>query len=410
MDLFDMRQTLWIISELFPPEETSTGYIMGEIANAMTQKYEVKVICGPAVYDSQKMQNVNNKTVIHEHIEVYHVDAVPENKNSKISRIKKFLQMSWRMYRVAKKNIRKGDHVLMVTNPFPLVVLMGHLRRHCKFELAMLVHDVAPENLYTDIHIPEVVYPMVKRVFNKAYASTDKLISLGRDMSEILSQKTKDGLKSFWLSKGVGELPRIEVIENWGDVENIRPSDDFNEKKITIQYAGNIGNAQGVGELVDVLHEAKCKQVAFGIWGTGSAENSIKEKVLEYGMENQVSFHGTYFRSEQQKVLNSCDIALVRLVEGMYGLGVPSKTYNILAAGKPILYIGEKGTEIWRMIEENGNGVCFEPQDRKGLISYLCGLSLENRDKLRDMGKISRKLAEEKYSKQTILNKFLEVL
>lgn len=132
-----MRQTLWIISELFPPEETSTGYIMGEIANAMTQKYEVKVICGPAVYDSQKMQNVNNKTVVHEHIEVYHVDAVPENKNSKISRIKKFLLMSWRMYRVAKKHIRKGDHVLMVTNPFPLVVLMGHLRRHRKFELAM---------------------------------------------------------------------------------------------------------------------------------------------------------------------------------------------------------------------------------------------------------------------------------
>lgn len=82
--------------------------------------------------------------------------------------------------------------------------------------------------------------------------------------------------------------------------------------------------------------------MAFGIWGTGSAENTIKEKVLEYGMENQVSFHGTYFRSEQQKVLNSCDIALVRLVEGMYGLGVPSKTYNILAAGKPILYIGER--------------------------------------------------------------------
>lgn len=410
MDLFDMRQTLWIISELFPPEETSTGYIMGEIANAMTQKYEVKVICGPAVYDSQKMQNVNNKTVVHEHIEVYHVDAVLENKNSKISRIKKFLLMSWRMYRVAKKHIRKGDHVLMVTNPFPLVVLMGHLRRHRKFELAMLVHDVAPENLYTDIHIPGVVYPIVKRVFNKAYASTDLLVSLGRDMSEILSQKVKDGLKGFRLSKRVGELPRIVVIENWGDVENIRPSEDFNEEKITIQYAGNIGNAQGVGELVDVLHEAKCEQVAFGIWGTGSAENTIKEKVLEYGMENQVSFHGTYFRSEQQKVLNSCDIALVRLVEGMYGLGVPSKTYNILAAGKPILYIGEKGTEIWRMIEENGNGVCFEPQDREGLISYLRGLSLENREKLRDMGKISRKLAEEKYSKQTILNKFLEVL
>ena len=410
MELFDMRQTLWIISELFPPEETSTGYIMGEIANAMTQKYEVKVICGPAVYDSQKRQDANSKTVVDKHIEAYHINAVSENKNSKISRIKKFLLMSWHMYRVAKKHIRKGDHVLMVTNPFPLVVLMGHLRRHRKFELAMLVHDVAPENLYTDIHIPGPVYPMVKRVFNKAYASTDQLVSLGRDMSEILSQKVKDGLRGNWLSKKVGELPQINIIENWGDVENIHPTEDFAEEKITIQYAGNIGNAQGVGELVDVLHEAKCEQVAFGIWGTGSAENTIKEKVQEYGMENQVSFHGAYFRSEQQKVLNSCDIALVRLVEGMYGLGVPSKTYNILAAGKPILYIGEKGTEIWRMIEENGNGVCFEPQDREGLMSYLCDLSLDSREKLRGMGKISRKLAEEKYSKQTILNKFLEVL
>lgn len=409
-ELFDMRQALWIISELFPPEETSTGYIMGEIANAMTQKYEVKVICGPAVYDSQKKQDANSKMVVDEHIKVYHVDAVPENKNSKISRIKKFLLMSWRIYRVAKKHIRKGDHVLMVTNPFPLVVLMGHLRRHRKFELAMLVHDVAPENLYTDIHIPGVVYPIVKRVFNKAYASTDQLLSLGRDMSEVLLQKVKDGLKGFRLSKRTGELPRIKVIENWSDIENIRPSEDFNEKKITIQYAGNIGNAQGVGELVDVLHEAKCEQVAFSIWGTGSAENTIKGKVQEYGMEKQVSFHGAYFRSEQQKVLNACDIALVRLVEGMYGLGVPSKTYNILAAGKPILYIGEKGSEIWRVIEDNGNGVCFEPQDRQGLMSYLCDLSLEKRETLRKMGRISRKLAEEEYSKQTILNKFLEVL
>ena len=127
-------------------------------------------------------------------------------------------------------------------------------------------------------------------------------------------------------------------------------------------------------------------------------------------MTDQVSFHGPYFRSEQQKVLNACDIALVRLVEGMYGLGVPSKTYNILAAGKPVLYIGERNTEIWRMIEENGNGVCFEPHDKEGLLAFLRGLSLESRVKLREMGKISRKLAEGKYSKQAILDKFVDVL
>lgn len=395
-----MKQTLWIISELFPPEETSTGYIMGEIANAMTANYDVKVIAGPEVYDKNKKADINNKFRLDEDVEVTHVAAVHEDKSSKLSRIKKFLLMSWRLYKVAKKNIKRGDHVLMVTNPFPLIVLMGHLRRNRDFKLSMLVHDVTPEGLYTDIHIPNAIYPMVEHVFNKAYASTDLLISIGRDMSEILKRKCK----------GRKHQPEIMVIENWSDVESIKPKERKNSNKVVIEYAGNIGNAQGVGEFVNALHEAGCKNVKFNIWGTGSAESGIKRKVEEYSMQDRVSFNGPYFRSQQMDVLNDCDMALVRLVDGMYGLGVPSKSYNILAAGKPILYIGEKGTEVWRMLEENGNGVCFEPSDTESLKQYLCSLNADSVGELQEMGKISRKLAEEKYSKEVILQKFVEVV
>ena len=42
-------QRLWIVTELFPPDETSTSYILGEIANAMAKKYCVGVICGPEI-------------------------------------------------------------------------------------------------------------------------------------------------------------------------------------------------------------------------------------------------------------------------------------------------------------------------------------------------------------------------
>lgn len=395
-----MKQTLWIISELFPPEETSTGYIMGEIANAMTAKYNVKVIAGPEVYDKNKKTDSNNKFRLDESIEVTHVAAVTENKSSKLSRIKKFLLMSWRLYKVAKKNIKNGDSVLMVTNPFPLIVLMGHLWRHGDFKLSMLVHDVTPEGLYTDISIPGFAYRIVERIFNNAYASTDMLISIGRDMSEILERKCR----------GRKHKPDIQVIENWGDVESIKPMDRKSSDKVVIEYAGNIGNAQGVGEFVDVLHDSGCKNLRFNIWGTGTAEAGIKQKVAEYGMQDIVCFNGPYFRSQQVEVLNDCDIALVRLVEGMYGLGVPSKSYNILAAGKPILYIGERGTEIWRMIEENGNGVCFEPSDNEGLKTFLYSLNADSVLEFRAKGKISRKLAEEKYSKTVILNKFLEVV
>ena len=54
MNISSMKQRLWIVTELFPPDETSTSYIMGEIANAMIGKYDVGVICGPDVYDKRK--------------------------------------------------------------------------------------------------------------------------------------------------------------------------------------------------------------------------------------------------------------------------------------------------------------------------------------------------------------------
>jgi len=395
-----MKQTLWIITELFPPEETSTGYIMGEIANATCVKYDVKVICGPEVYDKNKRQDANSRFRLNESIEVKRVKAVQEDKSSKLSRIRKFLLMSRQLYRVARKYIKKGDHVLMVTNPFPLVVLMGHLRRHRDFTLSMLVHDVMPEGLYTDMHIPRLIYPMVERVFNKAYASTDMLISIGRDMDEVLSRKCSKQRRQ----------PKIVVVENWADTKGIIPKERAASDKVVIQYAGNIGNAQGVGEFVDVLHETGCENVKFSIWGTGGAEVGIKEKVAKYGMQGCVTFNGPYFRRQQNDVLNDCDIALVRLVDGMYGLGVPSKTYNILAAGKPVLYIGEKETEIWRMVEENGNGVCFGPGDVDELKRFLCSLGPESAVRFQEMGQISRRLAEERYSKEVILKKFVELV
>lgn len=394
------KDTLWIISELFPPEETSTGYIMGEIANTLADKYNVKVLCGPEQYDINKKIVTDSVVKLKPGISVTRVRAVKEDKNSKLSRIKKFLLMSWRLYRMARKSIRPDDKVLMVTNPFPLIVLMGHLRRHRTFNLSMLVHDIAPEGLYTDISIPCVIYPLVERIFNKAYASTDLLISIGRDMSEVLTRKCRK----------CTHKPRIEIIENWSDTSNIFPLEHCKTEKVVVQYAGNIGNAQGVEEFVDILYQSGSLQVEFSIWGGGSNELNIKNKVKKLGMNDCVTFNGPYMRSQQNDVLNRCDIALVRLVEGMYGLGVPSKTYNILAAGKPVLYIGERNTEIWRMVEENNNGVCFEPSDNEGLCKFLSSLTAESLDKLKKMGEISRVLAEKYYSKELILNKFRELI
>ena len=170
-----MRKTLWIISELFPPDETSTAFILGEIANVMSRKYEVKVICGPEIYDKRKKTDPNNKFVLNSSIQVTHVKGVDLDKNTFFGKAMRFAVISRQLYQTAKKSIKEDDKVLLVTNPAPIVALVSRLRKKKEFELNVLVHDVFPENTApAGLKLPKFVYKILKNLFDKAYSRADK--------------------------------------------------------------------------------------------------------------------------------------------------------------------------------------------------------------------------------------------
>lgn len=370
------RKKLWIVTELFPPDETSTAYILGEIANAFMQKYQVKVICGPKIYDKRKKLDSSNKHVLDSAIEVFRVEGVGFDKNRTIGKALNFLLISNRLMKLAKVHIGRNDKVLMVTNPAPLVVLMSRLKEKIGFELNVLVHDVFPENTKpAGLKLP--AYGLIKLIFDKAYSRADRLIALGRDMKTILQQKVANYNKNI----------EIIVIENWADIEDIKQQ-PFPEGKIMLEYAGNIGRVQGLDRVIEQLPD----NVEFHLYGAGALENKLKEM-----KHPNVFFHGPYFRSQQNEVLSACDIAVITLQEGMYGLGVPSKTYNILASGRPILFFGPENSEIDLLVREHKIGFCGWPQ-------------IWNKEELVIMGKKARELAEKKYSKEAILSKFLNTI
>ena len=389
---------LWIVSELFPPDETSTAFIMGEIANAMSQKYDVKVITGPEIYDKRKKLDPNNSFRLNDNIKIFRVKTIDADKNTIKGKIETVLVSSFKIAKEVKKHVKPEDKVLMVTNPLPLVVLMAKLKSKIGFELNILVHDIFPENAKpSHIYIPFA--SVVKKIYDISYAKADLLIALGRDMKLVLEKKLI-GFKNF---------PQIVIIENWTDIVNIRPNERACDNKIVIEYAGNIGRGQGLSSFITNLKKSNNNKLKFDLYGTGALEETLKTFVKNNNIKD-VEFHGAYFRSQQNVVLNNCDIALVTLAEGLYGLGVPSKTYNIMAAGKPILFIGHTDSEIALLIKEKGFGYVFSEEDEKGIISFLADMQPSKKEELRVKGEIARKVAEEEYAKEKILEKFKQVI
>lgn len=369
------KKNLWVVTELFPPEETSTSYILGEIANAAVSEYNVRVICGPGIYDTRKKLDVDHPFHLDSSIKVMRAKGLGLDKNTLVGKARSFLAMSRRLYRFAKCSINEGDKVLLVTNPAPLVLLMSRLRKYRAFELIILVHDVFPENtIPAGLHLPPLVYKVVKRLFDDAFSHADKLLVIGRDMAEILREKTDKKVK-------------IEIVENWGDVDCIHPL-PFPKGPIKLEYAGNIGRVQGLDKLIAEMPN----DIELHFYGTGAMEKTLKQKDLP-----NVYFHGPFFRSQQEEVLGAAHISIVTLSESMYGLGVPSKAYNILAAGRPIIYFGPENGEIGLLIKEHAIGYIGWP-DRWDI------------EELKEMGIRARRLVESSYSRQIILCKFLNAI
>ncbi len=367
------KQRLWIISELFPPEETSTAYIMGKIADAFSHKYDVGVLCGPQIYDTSR-KRISNQTSRPREYQILHTKCHTFNKNSLTGKARSFLSTTLSLYKLAKKHLKEGDKVLMVTNPAPLILLMSRLKKKRHLELNILVHDVFPENtVAAGIRLP--FYGFIKALFDKAYSNADKLIVLGRDMADLMVKKTKGRVD-------------LHIIENWGDFENIKnlPMPDSN--KIILQYAGNIGRVQGLDRIIKTLPDV----IEFHIYGSGAME----DKLRGYNKPN-VYFHGPYTRYQQSEILSKCHISLVTLNDKMYGLGTPSKTYNILASGRPILYFGPQNSEIELLIKDHN-------------IGYTSWPEYWDIETLHKMGKQARLIGERFYSEKSILNKFSETI
>lgn len=404
------KPKLWIVTELFYPDQASTSYILSKIADKMIEKYDVSVITNSDLYQKNKPIPHSYFSISNE-IKILRVTSKQRDKNNLIQRTIKLVSLSFKLSKLLWNKVTYGEKVLIVTNPAPLMILIALIKKIKKIKLFILVHDVFPENTVPlgIIKSPHsLIYKSILFIFNKAYSSADYLIVLGRDMKKVIQGKIYQSNKK----------PKILIIENWGDVANITPAlekpqilkERHANKELTIQYAGNIGRLQGLDYFIEVFKQSKNKNLYLDIWGDGALKDKLIKYVEEIGLTNKINFFGNYSREEQNKILNYTDIALVTLSKGMYGLGVPSKTYNILAAGKPILFIGDLKSEIALLIQEESIGYCFSTEDKKGVIEFLNNLTINSLNQLEEMGKKARIIAERKYSEDIILSKFFRTI
>lgn len=397
-----------MVSELYFPEMTSTGYYLTKIAEGLTDTFEVKALCGQPNYSARGTQAPKHEVL--NGVEIFRAAGTTLNKNVIAFRIVNMLTLSCSMLLLAFRRFRKGDRVLVVTNPptMPFIVAVAAIFRGAAYTL--LVHDNYPEILIAAGKArPNGLIARFLGFCNRwLYKHTSGIIAVGRDMHELLSRKT------------LGLDTPITVIPNWAELETVEPRPRSENAllrelglldRFVLLYAGNMGYPNDIDTILSAakaLDADPASQFHFVFLGTGVKLPFVKKFAAENALSN-ITLLEPRPRSEQIVFLNACDAAIVSLVPQMKGVSMPSRTYNILAAGKPILAISEQGSEVDLVISDDDVGVNCEPGDPRGLLTALERLA-SDKDKLAEMGKRARIAAIEKYSIETALSAYRRTL
>jgi colanic acid biosynthesis glycosyl transferase WcaI len=207
---------------------------------------------------------------------------------------------------------------------------------------------------------------------------------------------------------------RLEVIPNFVDVDAIKPSPRENgyraeyglTGKTVVMYAGNIGMSQSLSLLVDAARATIDRaDVVYVVNGAGSMLDELEHSAA--GLAN-VRFMPMQPIERLPEVLAAGDVHLVPLKTGLSRSSVPSKTYSILAAGRPILASVDAGSEVQRIIESAGAGTAVPPEDPAAFVTALTTL-LADPDSLRAMGERARAYVEEAASPEGVALAYQDV-
>lgn len=397
---------LWVVSEVFYPEFTSTGYYLTAIAEGLSNVFDVQVLCGQPNYSMRGTRAAKRER--HNNVEIHRASGTTLNKNVILLKLINMVTLSFSMLFAGTAKFHRGNSVLVVTTPptMPFLIAVASLLRGCSYTL--LIHDCYPEELVAVGKLkPNSFAVRVVDYLNRwLYKHARKIIVVGRDMKKLIEGK----------SRGL-DVP-VVVIPNWAEVEEVRPQPRSENKlisqlgiedKLIVMHAGNIGFPTDVETVIELLQElSNDERFHFVFIGDGVKRKLLQQAIDEHHLSN-LTLLGPRPRTEQTEFLNACDVGLVSLVGGMYGAAMPSKTYNIMAAGKPILAITDHGSELALVIEENQIGWHLE----SGNVELLrCTLEqiYDSRDELVGKGSNARLEAERSYSLSRAIERYKEEL
>lgn len=342
-------------------------------------------------------------------ITIHRIPLMKEHKNPLQRAFRYFIQCVKYYFIGSFSKVGKEADLLLVSSTPPILgATTALIKKHRNIPFVYDLQDIFPDSLVgTGLAKKGGLLWKIGRVIeNFTYKHADKIIVISEDFKKNI------------MAKGVPEA-KIVVIYNWVDQNKVVdvPREEnklfdaygLDRSKFYITYNGNIGLTQNMDMLLDVAKELQeeYKDIHFVLVGNGAYLDEVKRKVADQQLDN---VHLLPFQPYEDisHVFSLGDASLVISKPGVGANSVPSKTWSIMSASRPVLANFDEN-ELKTIIENNHCGIFTKAGDKDAFKESILTL-YNHRDLCKEYGHNGRKFVLDNLTREVGTQKYVDVI
>lgn len=340
----------------------SAGYLTIDVANSALQWYsDVAIVYGD-------IRNLERR--LDSRIKVSKINSY--NRSSTLKRLLSWTEASLRLLLLLVFKYRDYEVMYYSNPPFSYFVSL-----FIKRKFSIVVFDVYPDALKTlGINDVNLLYKFWVRVNKKLFKKAAQITTLSEGMKSLIEEYA-DSNKIYACSPwgGSDKFKRIEPQNN------IFVKKYGLENKFVVMYSGNLGQTHPVEKIINMaILTTHISDIVYVIVGEGAKKKLIEGLIKENKLNNVIllSWQPAKLLSHS---LSAADIAIITLDENAAKLSVPSKTFNLMAVGAPLLCLVGEDSELAKIVYKYENGYCRLPDDIKSNVNCILELYKNNSKK-----------------------------
>lgn len=340
-----------VVSQHYPPDSSTTAAIMAAIANHLAAEAAVLVLSGTPGSASHESNEPGKPAVV----EIR--NRIPQ-KAALVRRALAESLFSLRVFAALLRRLQRHDVVLTVTAPFMLPYAVAAAARLKRARSVLIMHDLFPDVLImAGLLRQRSILARVMRGANALmFRALDAIVIIGRDTEALLMRYR-------------GVTPeKISFIPNWATLEpGVRPIEPDNPyrrlhaARFMVGLSGNLGfthDPDVVFGAAQLLRDDSHIHFLLSGWGIGF--DRLKELQSNAGLPN-VTLVDRVAEEGLEAFLAAANVWLIPYRREFAGVSVPSRFYNLLAVGRPVILVSESNAEAALTVSEHDLGWVVEP-------------------------------------------------